>query len=541
MHRSDEDPPLDIKSAEDGTTVSSPYNIAKENLEDETFVESTVDAHFENALERVGHGAAVSFPSLLFTKGLSSATTMILTNGFAASLFGLYVLAKRLTSYVRSFVLGFPAGLSRFLPTASPKEQDLLVTVIGLIVMGTGTTFGIGLFIVAPRMAQVFDYGHPFRLFVRILAIGLPVSLWLQTIHEILHGLEDVGARNLLFRFGLPTVQLAVACIGAFLFHDLVVVVWGMVFTTALGGIVLTGWLVRRRGFSPRIRGTADTTLRRRFIRFSLPLAARNVVISTQREGFYLLIVVFLSSIAGGIFAVGSLVGSMIRLPLKLNNQFMSPVVADLYERDQHDALIRLFQVTSRLILVGITGLAIPFLVYRRSVLHLFGPSFAEYASLLPGFILAEFAASAAGSVGIILKMTDHEQAWLLIDTVTALFMVVTAIPLTTMFGLQGLVVSYLLMNVMNNGFEIIVLYYLEGLHPFTSRHVYPLIAAVPFLLIALSMRRVLSAATAPLVGTLVGLATYGAALHMLGFTTAERRLARSLSARYWERIPISR
>lgn len=537
----DKEKPPETDPAERGDITSPPSTATKDQIGDKPFAGSAVNAHLEDALERVAHGATVSFPSILFKKGLYFVSTAILTNGFAASLYGFYVLARRLQSYLRSLASGFMKGLSRFLPTASPKERDVFATISSFLLLAIGTVFGTGLFITAPHITQVFDHGYQFQVFLRVFSIGLPLSLWLRNVHGILKGLEDVGALNLLFRFGLPIVQLIVVGIGTFIFQDLVAVAWGVVLTTAIFGLVLTGWLARARGFTPRVRGATAAQLRRRYVRFSLPLVVQMAVVSTERKSYYLLVLIFLSGVAGGVFAVGVLVGSLVKLPLVLNNQFMAPVVADLHENNHRDALVRLYQVTSRLILVGITGIAIPLLVYAETIMRLFGSTFVAHAALLPGFILASYTASAAGSVAIILQMTDHQRALVLVDTITALFVIVTAIPLTVLFGLRGLVVSYFLSHTVNNSLEIVALYYLDGFHPFTYLHMKPLLAGVPFLVIALVGKHTLSWTVAPLVGSLVGFVVYGTILYKMGFTTVERRLVRSLLTRYRETVSIPR
>lgn len=498
------------------------------------------DSKLDDALQRVAHGAVVSFPSLIFGKMIDVAITTILTNGFAANSYGLYILAKRLVSYLEKSMYGFLPGINRFLPTASVQEKDQLATGASLLMLGIGIVFGAALFIAAPLITNRVDYGTRFQLFLRVFAIGLPGILWLRTINKLLEGLEEVRALNVLFRFFYPIALLSVAGIGTFLFHDFVVVAVGEVLVTVLITLALTGWLMRARGFTPRFGGGHAGGILAEFVRFSIPLVGRKILENIQGAGFYLLIIVFLPSVAGGVFAVGILVGSLVRLPLSLNNQFIAPVISDLHENDHRETLVRLYQVTTRLILVGITGLAIPLLLYRTAAMRLFGPTFVEFTSLLPIFILAQYVASVAGSVSILLSMTDHQRAAFGIEIASALILVAVAVPLTMLFGLRGLVVSYLVDRTVSNGLQMITLYYLEGYHPFTTGHLKPLLAALPFVLVALSGKLLLSTKVAPLVGTLGGLAAYGLALHVLGFTTIEHRLVNSLVYRYKRTFPFS-
>lgn len=494
---------------------------------------SSVEARLEDALERVAHGAIVSFPAILFTKGISVATTSVLTNGFSGSSYGLFVLAGKFVSFLRKPTSGLLTGLNRFLPAASGNEQDVFATAVSLLILGIGTVFGAGLFLIAPHLTRAFDYGQQFQLFLRIFAVWFPGSLWLQTINAILRSIEEVEAYNVAFRFVLPSADFVAVIIGTFIFQNFVVVVAGQVLITALITIVLTGWLMWRLEFVPQVRGVDAVQLRRKYVRYSIPLVGRQIIMTFKSAILYVLIAVFLSSIAAGVFAVGTLVSSLVSLPLVLNNQFISPVVADLYEHDDHEALIRLYQVTTRVILVCSTGLAIPLLVHRRTVMQFFGPSFAEYTHLLPVFIFAEFVRSIVGSDSIILIMTDRQRATLWIQFVTGLLFVVVAIPLTMKFGLPGIVTTYLIITLMTNSLEIIALYHLNGYFPFTLLHLKPLLAGLPFLIIVFSGKFVLSGPIAPLIGTFAGLLVYSVILYGLGFTRTERRLGALLFKRY--------
>ncbi|WP_276301225.1 lipopolysaccharide biosynthesis protein [Halorussus lipolyticus] len=494
----------------------------------------SADERLEDALERVAHGATISVPSILVQRGLTLAFTAMLTNGFTASSYGAFALARRLQRFLLRLTLGFRSGLSRFLPNADSRaERDALATFASLLLVGVATAFGVGLFLAAPVVTRIASEGAQFELVLRIFAVGLPAGVWLFTVTEILRGIEAVGPLNLTFRVGFPTAQLVAGALAVVVFRDLAAAAVGVLLSMGVVGVGGAMWLARERDFRPRVRGPDAARLRRKYLSFTLPLFVGGFATTTQRLGFYPLIAVYLSSVAGGVFAIGVLLGTLVRLPLMGINQFIPPVAAALNEEDHREALKRLYHVTSRLVLVGVTGLAIPVVVYRESVMALFGPTYVEYAPLLPGFIVAQYAACAAGSVGILLKMTDNQRALLVVNVVITAFLAVTAIPLTTRFGLPGLVVGYVLMLTVNNGLEVVVLYYLEGLQPFTRLHTAPLVAAVPLATVALVAKTAIPGPVGPVVGTAGGLVAYAKSLAALGFTPVEHRLAETLVGRY--------
>jgi len=518
-----------------------------------------VVAQLDDALERVAHGATVSIPSILLQQGLTVAFTAVLTNGFSAGAYGVFAVARRLQQFLLRLALGLRRGLSRFLPTAdSTAERNALVTVASVLLVGVATVFGVALFLAAPLVTRVTDQSATFETILAVFALGLPAMVWLFTMTEVLRGLEAVGPLNLALRVGFPLAQLGVGVTGVVVLDDIVAVAVGVVAVSGLVGLVVTVWLVREHDLRPRLHAAADTgdgrlddtgesddaddasdgnvtdpPVWRRYLRYTAPLFLASVATTVQRLGFYPLIALYLTDVAGGVFAVGVLVGGLVRLPLLGINQFIPPVAAALHEAGHREALSRLYHVTSRIVLVGVTALSVPVLVYSEAVMGLFGPTFVEYAPLLVGFVLAQYGACAAGSVGFLLMMTDNQRALLVVNTAITLFLAVTAVPLTIEFGLPGLVASFFLMLTINNGLEVVALYHLEGLQPFTRLHARPILAAVPMAAVAFGVKLAFARPLAPLVGTVLGLTAYALALRQFGFTPVERRLAGTLADRY--------
>jgi hypothetical protein len=96
------------------------------------------------------------------------------------------------------------------------------------------------------------------------------------------------------------------------------------------------------------------------------------------------------------------------------------------------------------------------------------------------------------------------------------------------------------LMLTLNNGLEVVVLYFLEGIQPFTRRHLSPLAAAVPLSVVALGAKALVPGWAPLAVGVALGLTAYAATPRYFGFTPAERRLAGTLTERNRSVLPRS-
>ncbi|WP_323676503.1 lipopolysaccharide biosynthesis protein [Halorubellus sp. PRR65] len=535
--------PNDGASSERGSTANANADGAPSDA-DAAPSDAVVEARLEDALERVAHGATVSVPGILAERGLSVAFTAALTNGFGAAAYGVFALARRSQAYLLHLAFGFNSGLSRFLPNADDDaERDAIVTFAVLLLLGVATAFGAALYVATPTIVDLVEVGREgqFGALLRVFAVGLPAVAWLFTVSGVLRGLEAVVPLTLTMRVGVPVAHLAVAGVGVLVFDDVVLVAAGVVAASALVGTVAMAWFARDRGIRPRLSGPDVRGLWKRYVTYTFPLFLGGFATVTQRLGFYPLIAWFLSGLAGGVFAVGVLVGSLVRLPLNAINQFIPPVAAELNEEGYDRALSRLYHVTSRIVLVGVTAAAVPVVVYRRELMALFGEAFVPHADLLAGFVVAQYVACAAGSVGILLMMTDNQRALLVVNSAITAALVVVAIPLTANYGLPGLVGTYVLMLTLNNTLEVVVLYRLEGLQPLTRRHGYTLVAAVPLAVAALGARALLPGALGLAVGVLLGLGAYAATLRRLGFTPVERRLVGTLADRYREALAARR
>lgn len=499
-----------------------------------------VDDRVDDALERVAHGAAVSIPSTLLAQGLEFAFTLLLTNGFGAAAYGGYVLARRIQQLLSNVALGFRAGLSRFLPNAESDEQrDHVITVATLLMVSTATVFGVGIYVTAPTVASSAGNGAEFERFLRIFAVGLPVGVWLSSTVEVMRGLESVVSFNFVTSVAMPTVQLLVAAVGVVVLDSLVLTAVGLVLATAVIGVGAFALLARESGVRPRIRPPATGDLWRRYLRFSVQQFFNSLVTTIQRFGFYPIIALYLSNTAGSVFAVGMLVGSLVRLPLIGVNQFVQPVAASLHDEGHTDALDRLYKSSTRLVLFSVHLLSAPVVVYHDAVMAWFGPGFVEYAHLLVGFVAAQYVSCAIGSVGMLLVMTDNQHVHLAINAFTSAFLVVTAVPLSVAFGLPGLVISFALMLSINNVVEVAALYYYEGYQPFTRSHGELLVAAVASAVTMVATNQAVAfafdavPAPAPVVGTLLGAAAYLLVVDYFGLTHTERRLVETMVGRY--------
>jgi O-antigen/teichoic acid export membrane protein len=132
-----------------------------------------------------------------------------------------------------------------------------------------------------------------------------------------------------------------------------------------------------------------------------------------------------------------------------------------------------------------------------------FNDAYARQATVLRVVLLAQYAATVFGSVGLLLLMTDNERASLFTQVVNASAALPLMIFLTVHFGPLGLGVAYLLSLLVNNTTELLVLYSRDGLAPFSREQVSTILFVLPSIYALLSVK---PAAGAPASLVLAGL-----------------------------------
>lgn len=487
-----------------------------------------------DALERVAHGATLSIIGIVFERVVGFLTTAALTTGAGVAAYGAYALAGRLRQVFVSLSSSVTAGFPRFVPTADDRqERDAVIGFGTLLVVAVATGFGAALFLAAPRVATLTDRGPTFARYLELFALGLPATAWFSATNSLLRAFEAVTATTVSRRLVWPLGQLGVVVVGLELFGSLTAVLVGSLAVSAAVGVGVAGWLAVTEEIRPRLRVPGAGGVSRRYLGYVAPLFLAGAAYTVQQFGFYPLIAWFLSDTAATAFVVGTLLAGFVRLPLTGTNQFVSPVIASLHDAGHDAALARTYRVTSRLVTVGATAVLVPLVVFRRTVLSVFGPELLAYAPLLPAFLLAQYAAVVAGSVGLLLTMTDHERASTVINAGVTVVLAAVAVPVTARAGFVGVVGLYLGMTVLNNGAEVVGLYALEGYQPLTRRHTLPVLAGVPFAAVGVTARGLLPDTVGAVVGTLAGLGVYAGLLWWVGFTRVERRLGETILSRY--------
>lgn len=194
--------------------------------------------------------------------------------------------------------------------------------------------------------------------------------------------------------------------------------------------------------------------------------------------GTFILATFLANSRVVGIFSLGILITGLIRWPLNGINTLVKPVSSKLYESGDMRVLERVYQASSRLILTFSLMVAAP-LIFNPGISLVISENLSSYLWIFTVLGGSRILETGAGSCGNLLKMTGHASAHMKINLVLAAI----SLPLTAFLvikgGLIGLTAGFIFSMLSNNLAQVIALYRMEGIQPFTVPHVKPLCAFI--------------------------------------------------------------
>jgi O-antigen/teichoic acid export membrane protein len=280
------------------------------------------------------------------------------------------------------------------------------------------------------------------------------------------------------------------------------------------------GWAhVAARGARRDVRAVAG---------FAVPLWISGLL-RQFRNNISNLLVGSLGSVAGvGVLSVANRVNDVGTIGPKAVYVASRPLMAQLHDRGDHEALRRIYTATTRWTMISNIPLFLVMALFPTSLLLVFGPDFAEGATALVLLAFAQMISAATGTCQGMLDMTGHTR-WKLINTIGLTTLLIGggayAIP---RWGVVGAAASSLVAVASVNIASVLEVWFLERLHPYDRTFVKPVAAGVAAATLGLALRvwvPVSGVAGGLVQGTVVA-GAFVATLLLLGLEDDDREIA---------------
>jgi O-antigen/teichoic acid export membrane protein len=198
-----------------------------------------------------------------------------------------------------------------------------------------------------------------------------------------------------------------------------------------------------------------------------------------------------------------------------------------------------LYRASTRWILTGALLIATVEAVYYPELLGLFGAAYQRAGVVVLLFVVGQLANAAAGPVGMLLMMTDHQYVNAVDNWVLAVLNVGLSYWFILEFGLVGAALGTVSSFLVMNSIQVGQLWYYEGFFPLSRRTLKPVGASLGMAgtMYAVDALLAVPRTTLVAVGSLAGTVAFFALLRAFGIEPEDRELVDALSEQYRSRV----
>ncbi len=455
----------------------------------------TVNAKADLGGVELLRGAGVVFVGSVVGRVLSFLYHALLARFLGAREYGVFVLGLALFNFAGVLAdLGLREGIGRDMASALGRgDREMAKATIrggSLLALGVSLVAAVGLLAIRPWAAFSFkatELGWILSLFAPALPFATVGAIFLSA----LQALRRVAALSVVQYLLDPTLRIAtfvgLTFVGWQLFaavasHLLASVAIAVVAVLWLSSSVPLGSPARSRGFRPR-----------HLIAFSLPLLITHVVGFVLQWTDTLLLGYYLTAREVGVYAAAGRLAGLGGMFLTAVSTIFAPKIYALYGQGDLAEVGRLYQRSTRWIVM----LAVPLFLYTalnaQFLLALFGPEFVKGVPALLTLAAATLVMTGTGPVGDMILMTGRSKVVLYAATAYGALGLWLNVYMVPRWGLLGAALATGLTLALSNLANVFLAWRFTGLQPYTKAIVKPILLAVCV--------AALQAALAPLAG----------------------------------------
>ena len=499
--------------------------------------------HEHNIVLTAKGGGIITFGKLI-NYGSRFLITFLVARLLTAEDYGMYNLAISGAAIAAAFArFGLDTGTLRYVAVMNGRRDQeglwgtLQVGVVGTVLFGSLAAtllFALAYPIAehafdAPRLAPFLQVAS---VFVPMLALGDILSAATRGFKSMR---ESVLSENII----QPLVRLVIIVLLALTGMDVVKAIVAFGLADVASGIMLIYFLNKRFGLRRPLQDARRPT--REIVGFSLPLWLSDIM-SSLRGNLQTILIGSLSTIRNvGIFTIAdqvNMVGSIVHQAIVVSAR---PVVSELHDQGDWRQLTRLYQTTTRwVIMLNLPAILLMFL-FPRQIMSLFGSEFTEGASALVILAGASLINIATGMCGAIIEMTGQSKWKLFNSALRVIFSILFNFLLIPRWGIIGAAVATVMLAIVSNVLPMLEVWYLYKLLPFNRSFIGLIIAAVSALLSAWLLNLWLpvdESLISTVIVMLVVVAVYAATVLVLGLSPADQAMLTSLRRRATALLP---
>jgi len=394
----------------------------------------------------LARGALGAFIVKIAGAGLLFGLHVLLARLLGVSQYGIYVYAITWINILAILcLLGFQTSLVRFIAEYKAKQQWGLLQ--GIIRRSTQAVLAFSILVGIIAAIIIFFLRHRLSGELAIafyIGFGsLPIFALCRLREASLRALKHVVQSELLLKIIRPAL---LASFVGFLFMTVSNSLRAThVISCNLAALVIvffTGTVLLQSKLHKDVHKAKPEYTQKQWLKVSLPLLliASMAMVLSQTD------IIMVGAIRGadeaGIYSAASRISNLVVFGLMAINAILAPMISELYHTGQKQKLQRIITLAAKGIFVFTLMVSIILAVSGKFVLSLFGLEFV--IAFVPLLILlsGQVINSLAGSVGLIMTMTGHQNQAGAIIAGSAAVNIVLNVLLIPLFGLTGAAVS---------------------------------------------------------------------------------------------------
>jgi O-antigen/teichoic acid export membrane protein len=453
--------------------------------------------------------------------------------------YGLFAYAKTLAfSALLLTNLGSDTSILKYLPQHenNPDKRRFLLGLAWLTSFGGGLLVSGSLFVLAPAISEITLAEPRFVGVLRLFAVILFVDTLGNLLYATFRAVELIEYEILSKRLFKPLLRVTgvgiVIILGGTLYDVVVAMAAAGVVTLVVAGYLF----LSRLDIRPSLRSPGSTSQTvREYYNYSLPLTLKEAGTLLQGRVDVLMVGLFLSSTAVGIYNVSVLIAGVLYIPLLAVDQLFPPLASKLVAQDKLDDLTQVYSVVTRWVFSLSLPLGLIAVVYRVELLGLFGPEFTAGTLVLMLFVIGQLCLAGTGPSDSLLMMTEHQYIVMANEWVFGLANVALNYVCIQAFGLTGAAIASAGILAVRNLTTVAELKYLEGIQPYSREFRKPLFAGAIAGGWMVAAAGVFSGVTATVIGSVGGLFIYAGGLRLQGIEAVDYLLYQRLTVAHSE------
>jgi len=502
-------------------------------------------ADFVAHVHSISRQSSVFFLGTVFTVAAGYLFKIYLARVLGAEALGIYALGMTAGGLVAIVgAAGMPSIASRFVAIYASSGQTRklarLLWIGGLTLLFSNILVG-ALMIAARRLIAGRVYHTPvlaqyMHLFAAIMVLGALTTF----LGQALGGYKDVARRTVITSFiGTPATMVFSIILLALGFG-----LWGylaaQIASAVLVFILLAAAIWRLTPPAARnpfaVRDPAAPWFEREVVSFAGLALGTQALEFISGQSDRIILGIFLNAREVGIYSVAATMVVFVGLFLQSINQIFAPTIAELYSQGKLELLSRLYQTLTKWTLGLTIPLALGIMIYSKPLMGIFGRDFREGWPVLAIATIGQLVSCGAGSVGLMLFMSDQQHRMVRAQAITVFLTVGLNLVLIPKLGLVGAAIATAATNISLN-----LLWFRDvrqrlkispGRGGYISLILPTLVTMIVLFALQIVLRPRLPEAILVLVGLTAGYIVFGLAAFRFSFNSEDKLLATSAYAR---------